>query len=199
MIRYNTIKYDTILYYSILYSTALCCVDISKCDTFVSSIQIMLIQPYAKHIIFIFTSYSYLDKKNSMLLFLTNIMQSNDSDIRVNGVLAVSRAFGDTRFKNTNSWRDSHTGESKGPVIAVPDIYSEVCTPLTEFCIIATDGLWDVMSPQLAVNFVRTKMSMKCDLQKCVKELVLDALKNGGSVDNVTVVLLSFHMPVGEI
>ena len=118
----------------------------------------------------------------------------NDAVHRVNGVLAVSRAFGDTRFKDTNSWRDNHIGESRGPVIAVPDVYSEVCTPLTEFCIIATDGLWDVMSPQSAVNFVRTKMSMKCDLQKCVEKLVMDAVKNGGSVDNVTVVLLSFHM-----
>ena len=50
------------------------------------------------------------------------------------------------------------------------------------------------MSPQSAVNFVRTRMNMKCDLQKCVKELVMDAVKNGGSVDNVTAVLLSFHM-----
>jgi protein phosphatase 2C family protein 2/3 len=113
---------------------------------------------------------------------------------RVNGVLAVSRAFGDTRFKNTNSWREGHAHVAEGPVIAVPDIYSEVCTPHTEFCIIATDGLWDVMNPQLAVNFVRTKLSKKYDLQECAKELVMDAVRNRGSVDNVTVVLLSFHM-----
>ena len=112
----------------------------------------------------------------------------------MNGVLAVSRAFGDTRFKDTNSWREGHIGCSKGPVIAVPDIYSEVCTPHTEFCLIATDGLWDVMSPQLAVNFIRTKLSKKCDLQECVRELVTDAVRNRGSVDNVTVVLISFHM-----
>ena len=109
-------------------------------------------------------------------------------------MLAVSRAFGDTRFKDTNSWRESHKGASKGPVIAEPDVYSEVCTPHTEFCIIATDGLWDVMNPQLAVNFVRTKLSKKYDLQECAKELVMDAVRNRGSVDNVTVVLLSFHM-----
>jgi serine/threonine protein phosphatase PrpC len=50
------------------------------------------------------------------------------------------------------------------------------------------------MSPQLAVNFVRTKLSMKCDLEDCAKELVFEAIKNRGSVDNVTVVILSFHM-----
>ena len=117
---------------------------------------------------------------------------------RVNGVLAVSRAFGDTRFKDTNSWKEVHDGMSTGPVIAVPDVYSELCTPLTEFCIIATDGLWDVMSPQLAVNFVRMKLSEKCDLQMCARELVNDAVKNKGSEDNVTVAILSFHTIAGN-
>lgn len=110
-------------------------------------------------------------------------------------MLAVSRAFGDTQFKDTNSWRtDKEHGMSpKGPVIAVPDVCSNLCSPNTEFCIIATDGLWDVMSPQSAVNFVRTKLSEKCNLQVCAEGLVRDAVTNGGSVDNVTVAILSFR------
>ena len=108
-------------------------------------------------------------------------------------MLAVSRAFGDTRFKDTNSWKEGCDSSTTGPVIAVPDVYSELCTTLTEFCIIATDGLWDVISPQLAVNFVRMKLSEKCDLQVCARELVNDAVRNKGSVDNVTVAILSFH------
>ena len=107
----------------------------------------------------------------------------------------MSRAFGDTQFKDTNSWRtdQEHNGSPKGPVIAVPDVCSNLCCPHTEFCIIATDGLWDVMSPQSAVNFVRTKLSEKCNLQVCAEGLVRDAVTNGGSVDNVTVVILSFR------
>ena len=85
-------------------------------------------------------------------------------------------------------------GLTAGPVIAVPDVYSEVCTPHTEFCIIATDGLWDVMTPQQAVNFVRTKMSKKVELQACAKDLAMEATKKRGSVDNVTVIVLWFHL-----
>ena len=59
---------------------------------------------------------------------------------RVNGILAVSRAFGDTEFKG-----EEVTGQVTGSLlIAEPEIYSEIITPMTEFAIIATDGLWDM-------------------------------------------------------
>ena len=101
------------------------------------------------------------------------------------GVLAISRAFGDTQFKEP----------SYHPVIAVPDLVSEVITPMTEFGIIASDGLWDVLAPQAAVNFVRKKLAKRppADLQECSRELAQEALALG-SVDNVTVLLMMFHM-----
>ena len=105
---------------------------------------------------------------------------------RVDGVLAVSRAFGDVSFKNAGP-------NGKPPVIAVPDIYSEVITPMTEFAVVASDGLWDVMEPQLVVNFVRKIVNKKNDLQEAAAELVREALARG-SVDNVTVLIVSFHM-----
>jgi serine/threonine protein phosphatase PrpC len=119
---------------------------------------------------------------------------------RVHGVLAVSRAFGDTRFKDGDGDAGAGTGKGGltcGPVIAVPDVYSEVCTPHTEFCVVATDGLWDVMTPQQAVNFVRTKLSKKVELQTCARDLAQEATKKRGSVDNVTVILLVFHLGSG--
>ena len=97
--------------------------------------------------------------------------------------MAVSRAFGDTQFKEP----------AYNPVIAVPDLVSEVITPMTEFGIVATDGLWDVVAPQLAVNFVRKKLSKRADLQECSRELVQEAVARG-SVDNITVLLMTFHM-----
>ena len=63
-------------------------------------------------------------------------------------VSSPSRAFGDISFK---------TG-TDSKVVAIPD-KCEVITPMTEFAIIASDGLWDVMNPQLAVNFVRKMLS----------------------------------------
>ena len=104
---------------------------------------------------------------------------------RVNGILAVSRAFGDIQFKDQ---------ESVGVVIAVPEIYSEVITPMTEFAVIATDGLWDVVSPQAAINLAReTLAAPSVDLRDVAQLLVKEALKLG-SVDNVTVLVISFHL-----
>lgn len=104
---------------------------------------------------------------------------------RVDGILAISRAFGDVSFKS----------ESKDPndskVIATPDIAGEVVTPMTEFAILASDGIWDVMTPQLAVNFVRKMLSKNNDIQAAARELTHEALARG-SVDNVTIIIVSW-------
>jgi serine/threonine protein phosphatase PrpC len=60
---------------------------------------------------------------------------------RVCGILAVSRAFGDTEFKGEELTADKINGRL---LIAEPEVFSEIITPMTEFAIIATDGLWDV-------------------------------------------------------
>jgi protein phosphatase 1L len=54
---------------------------------------------------------------------------------RVGGVLAVSRAFGDRPLKRY--------------VIPTPDIREEVLTEADECLILASDGLWDVISNQV--------------------------------------------------
>jgi serine/threonine protein phosphatase PrpC len=111
---------------------------------------------------------------------------------RVNGVLAISRAFGDVQLKDYN------TGVNKGPVIAVPDVVSEIITPMTEFAVIGTDGLWDTMEPQQVVNFVRQRIGKKDrnTLQETAQALTREAIARG-SIDNVSVVLLSFHSTDG--
>ncbi len=113
---------------------------------------------------------------------------------RVNGILAVSRAFGDTQFKEFVDGA-SQTVIQNGIVISQPDVYSEIITPKTEFGIIATDGLWDVMAPQVAVSFVMARLAKDRDLQRAAKDLTLEAIARG-SVDNVTVLVLTFHTTV---
>jgi serine/threonine protein phosphatase PrpC len=105
---------------------------------------------------------------------------------RVNGILAVTRAMGDVQFKAPGS-----------AVIAEPEIVSELITPMTEFAIVATDGVWDVMSPQAAVNFARKKLAehanTEVDMREVAKCIAKEALALG-SVDNVTVLVMSFHL-----
>jgi protein phosphatase 1L len=59
---------------------------------------------------------------------------------RVEGMLALSRAFGDKHLKHF--------------VTAEPDIFSREITEDDLVLIIATDGLWDVLSSQEAVDIV---------------------------------------------
>lgn len=156
---------------------------------------------------------------------------------RVNGVLAVSRSFGDTPFKTLHELQSnaaaptvSHPpstgvnnhGVASAPstylrppvktsnlkakiplhrlvneslVTAVPEIYTEIITPKTEFALLASDGLWDTMTPQLAVSFVRERLARDHDLQHAAQAVVQEALRRG-SIDNVTVLILSFNVNI---
>ena len=78
-------------------------------------------------------------------------------------------------------------------IVATPDVHAEVITPMTEFAILGSDGLWDSIDPQSAVNFVRKRINRKMQFQSIVEELVEEAL-NRGSVDNVTATVLVFHL-----
>ena len=69
-------------------------------------------------------------------------------DNRVGGSLAVSRAFGDHSLKNDG-------------VIAKPTINKHVLKPFDKFLIIASDGVWDVMEDQDAVNLCKDEFSTK--------------------------------------
>lgn len=99
-------------------------------------------------------------------------------------MLAVSRAFGDIEFKGSNPLH--------GLVIAVPDIHVERITPQTEFALLATDGLFDVMEAQSCINFVRDNLHNGSSLQEAAERLCREAVRRK-SVDNVTVVILSFN------
>ncbi|KAK9134265.1 hypothetical protein Syun_013595 [Stephania yunnanensis] len=92
---------------------------------------------------------------------------------RVNGQLAVSRAFGDKSLK-------SHLRSD-------PDVkYAEINTNI-DILILASDGLWKVMSNQEAVDMAR---KIK-DPQKAAKQLTIEAV-NRGSKDDISCIVVRF-------
>ncbi len=97
-------------------------------------------------------------------------------DGRVNGVLAVTRSFGDVRNKGFGGG---------GGIDAEPDVRIEQVTDRDEFVVLGSDGLWDVWGCQEAVNFLRLGLSRHHKVKQAVKELVKESLKRG-SVDNVS-------------
>uniref|UniRef100_A0A0D6QVG3 protein-serine/threonine phosphatase n=1 Tax=Araucaria cunninghamii TaxID=56994 RepID=A0A0D6QVG3_ARACU len=93
---------------------------------------------------------------------------------RVGGVLAVSRAFGDRLLKQY--------------VVAEPEIKEEVVDDGVQFLILASDGLWDVVSNEEAVAMVQ----FIDDPEYAAKKLT-EAAYRKGSADNITCVVVRFH------
>jgi len=112
---------------------------------------------------------------------------------RVQGILAISRSFGDFEFKmpaQAAAWPECDFKSSL--VHAVPDIQVYDRREVNyEFLILASDGLWDVMSSQQAVNFVKESLLEHQDVDKASKQLVQEAL-NLATKDNVTCLVVAF-------
>ncbi|KAF8534290.1 phosphatase 2C-like domain-containing protein [Trichophaea hybrida] len=98
---------------------------------------------------------------------------------RVNGVLAVTRALGDSYMKDLVTGHP-YTTESV------------VQNDLDEFIILACDGLWDVCSDQEAVDLVRSIL----DPQEASKKLVDHALSQFSS-DNLSCMIVRLD-PTGK-
>ena len=107
---------------------------------------------------------------------------------RILGMLAVSRAFGDNNYKKTCG----HYNPSTDLVSGIPDIVEHPISGEDEFMVLASDGLFDVMSPQAVVDFVREELSNQRDANSISQSLITQAL-NLHARDNVTVSVVVFH------
>ncbi|CAB3402543.1 unnamed protein product [Caenorhabditis bovis] len=109
---------------------------------------------------------------------------------RVNGNLALSRALGDFLFK-----KNEGKPAEEQVVTALPDVIIDKLTPDHEFIVLACDGIWDVMSNQEVVDFVRERFAQKRDPQAICEELLIrclapDCQMGGLGCDNMTVVIV---------
>lgn len=109
---------------------------------------------------------------------------------RVLGVLGVARSFADFGFKNKVGAKPSEQ-----MVTIVPDIAVHQLSDGVDFVVLATDGIWDVMSNQEVVDFVAEQVKAMVPLQAICEELVNECkvpfLTQTGYLaqDNMTVVL----------
>jgi len=97
---------------------------------------------------------------------------------RINGNLALSRAIGDHAER---PW-----------VISTPDVQTlPLYTSQESFIIVASDGLWDVMSSQDVVDFISKNSFFQKEKKtnEISKQLVNEALRRG-STDNITVLVI---------
>ncbi|KAI4962497.1 hypothetical protein ZWY2020_034453 [Hordeum vulgare] len=112
---------------------------------------------------------------NGENLVVANVGTPARRDVpRVDASLAMSRAFGDRRLKE-------HI--SSDPDVTIEDISDD-----TELVVVASDGLWKVMSNQEAVDEVRDTR----DARKAAVKLV-DSAVDRGSKDDIACVVVRIH------
>lgn len=93
---------------------------------------------------------------------------------RVQGILAVSRSIGDKSLKPY--------------VIAEPRIAEGRLGRENDFLIIACDGVWDVLSPDIVIAMVRAAVDVQAAAET-IKNTAIDS----GSNDNITVIVLDLR------
>ncbi|XP_030451255.1 probable protein phosphatase 2C 30 [Syzygium oleosum] len=99
---------------------------------------------------------------------------------RIQGSLAVSRSIGDQQLKR---W-----------VIADPETKTLQITPDCEFIVLASDGLWDKVTNQEAVDLVRAMnvdINLRDPLSACKKLAELSMRR--GSTDDITVLVIDLR------
>jgi hypothetical protein len=112
---------------------------------------------------------------------------------RVNGNLALSRAIGDFEFK-----QNANLGPKDQIVTAHPDVQKIRIEPnKTEFLVIACDGIWDCLTSQKVVSFIRHELSEKVTLKSACENLMerclaKDSELGGIGCDNMTVIIVAF-------
>jgi serine/threonine protein phosphatase PrpC len=75
-------------------------------------------------------------------------------DNRINGVVSLTRALGDFYYKK-NQHRTTH----EQLIIAKPDVRVEKIEKDSEFIIVACDGIWDCMTSQRTVDYIREQIA----------------------------------------
>jgi serine/threonine protein phosphatase PrpC len=97
------------------------------------------------------------------------------------GELAVARSVGDVGVKNI----------CPGQVIAVPEYANLALQDNNHFIIMASDGLWDVMSSEEAVTMVHVLLEKTIDLNFVAQNMQDEAIRRGSS-DNITICIIGF-------
>ncbi|KAJ2941133.1 hypothetical protein O0L34_g10368 [Tuta absoluta] len=109
---------------------------------------------------------------------------------RVNGNLALSRAFGDYVFK-----RNYRLAPQEQIVTAFPDVQVRQINDDWEFIVIACDGIWEVLSNEEVISFCRVRLqsgwepAAVCEalMQRC---LAPNCATGGLGCDNMTVLII---------
>jgi protein phosphatase 1G len=112
---------------------------------------------------------------------------------RINGNLNLSRAVGDLKYK-----QNKQISRAAQIITAEPDVIVQELVPEDEFMVIACDGVWDVMSNDAVLAFVRQRMG-KMRLSRIAEELMDNCMAedpkktSGLGGDNMTAMVVQIN------
>lgn len=114
---------------------------------------------------------------------------------RVNGGLNLSRAIGDHAYK-----RNKDLDLRDQMITALPDVKTLDIDPITdEFMVLACDGIWNNMTSQEVVDFVKRELDKGTRPLSLICEMLFDACLapdttgDGTGCDNMTCIIVQFH------
>ena len=120
---------------------------------------------------------------------------------RIHGVINLARTFGDLEYKvlKEKSWDKEFKGDL---IIATPEVHHCLLQARDDFVVMASDGIFDVMSDQTVVNFVSKHLDKEPDLKACTEKLIQFAIQGQNSRDNCCAIIVflgktSMHAPEG--
>lgn len=102
--------------------------------------------------------------------------------------IAISRAIGDFAFKDPEYTQDKVSG-----LIAEPYIYAMNLSKSHKFCVIACDGLWDVMDDQEVISFCWKGLYKERKKPEEVAKELVDTAFEKGSTDNISALIIVFR------
>ncbi|KAH8048674.1 protein serine/threonine phosphatase [Aureococcus anophagefferens] len=113
---------------------------------------------------------------------------------RVNGNLNLSRSLGDLKYKGNKA-----LGRDRQMITAEPDVAVHTLVARDdEFMVLACDGVWDVLSNQECVDFVRERIATTPPaviaeqiFDRCIADDPKTTQGIGG--DNMTAVIVKFN------
>lgn len=112
---------------------------------------------------------------------------------RINGNLNLSRSIGDLKYKQVPG-----IPPSDQMITAEPDIMQIALLPDDEFIVLGCDGIWDCLSNENAVEYVRQRIDEKSPTE-IGKEMLDDIISvdprvtQGIGGDNMTVMIIDLQ------
>jgi len=106
---------------------------------------------------------------------------------RLQGELAVSRAFGDYRFKM----------DDRGLLICEPEIRQFNITADIEFIVVACDGLYETFTNTEVIEYISRLLAESIEINEIAKSLAEEAIDRG-SGDNITIIIIKFEKKMNK-